>query len=193
MRNTKSIKSGGAKRIKSTSEDFTLTLTLKDLAKIFFKLGVTGFGGPLAVVEQLRVIFVQELQVMSNQEFNQVFTIMKAMPGPIAFQYSVYFGKRFGGYPGACVAGLGLVLPASLIMICYAIFYDQIIEFQEMKNFMLGVQYAVAGVIAFTVFSLAKPTMTNWKFLALVPLCAAKFLCRWRFDGKAFNVLLQSS
>lgn len=154
-------------------------LSLSETIRIFFKIGITGFGGPLAIIEQMRTIFVQERQHLSNQEFNQIFTILKAMPGPIAFQYSVYLGKRFAGFPGAFIAALGVVLPASTLMLFLAIFYARIIEFQEMQNFMLGMQYAVAGVISFTIFNLAKPTAKNWKFLLLAMMSAVAFGFGW--------------
>ncbi len=142
------------------------------LAQIFFKLGALGFGGPLAVVEELRRIFVQERQLLSNQEFNQVFTLLKAMPGPIAFQYSVYFGQRFGGFGGAVIAALGTLIPAAVLVFAFSIFYTSLSGAVQFKHFMTSMQYAVAGVILFTVINLAKPSMKNPAFIIFSILSA---------------------
>ena len=79
----------------------------QEIFKFFFKLGLTGFGGPLALIEEMRLYFVTEKQLLTNPEFNQVYMLIKAMPGPVAFQYAVYLGKKFGGFPGAFLAGSG--------------------------------------------------------------------------------------
>ena len=56
------------------------------LVKYFLYLGLTGFGGPLILIQQMRTHFAEKNKQMSNEEFDQAFALIKAMPGPVAFQ-----------------------------------------------------------------------------------------------------------
>lgn len=117
------------------------------LLKYFLKLGATGFGGPLALVQQMRRDLVESEKLITSSEFDQAFTLIKAMPGPVAFQTAVHCGQRLNGFRGALIAGFGLMLPAFAMMLLMGVFYSQIIEFSQIKIFFNGMQYAVAAVI----------------------------------------------
>lgn len=136
----------------------------QEIFKFFFKLGMTGFGGPLALIEDMRLHFVSEKQLLTNPEFNQAYMLIKAMPGPVAFQYAVYLGKRFAGFSGALSAGVALLLPSFFLMIFLGMFYTSFQEFKELNNFLTGMQYAVAGVILFGLYNISKEYLKNYLF-----------------------------
>lgn len=117
------------------------------LLKYFLKLGMTGFGGPLALIQQMRKDLVESEQLIDGVHFDQAFTLIKAMPGPIAFQMAVHCGQHLFGFTGALIAGFGLIFPAFCMMILMGIFYSQIIVLSGMNIFFNGMQYAVAAII----------------------------------------------
>ena len=119
----------------------------RKLLKYFLKLGATGFGGPLALIQQMRNDLVQSEALIDANEFDQAFTLIKAMPGPVAFQMAVHCGYRLHGFWGAFIAGFGLICPAFLMMTLIGVFYSQIILLSQIKFFLTGMQYAVAAVI----------------------------------------------
>lgn len=86
------------------------------LFTIFFKIGLFGFGGGLAM---LPLIFqsVQTFGIMSSQEFSNLVALSQVTPGPMAVNAATYVGFNYAGIPGAMVATLGVCLPAFILMI----------------------------------------------------------------------------
>ncbi len=129
-----------------------------EIAKYFLKLGFTGFGGPVALIQQMRIDLVENLNppILTESEFDQAFTMIKAMPGPIAFQMAVYIGQVKKKFWGGFIAGLGIILPSFFMMILLAIFYNQVIHNNYLSQALLGAQYAVAGIITVGLYKLSK-------------------------------------
>ena len=146
-----------------------------DIFKFFLKLGMTGFGGPLALIEEMRLHFVVEKQLLTNPEFNQIYMLIKAMPGPVAFQFAVYLGRQYGGLAGAFLAGVGLLVPSFFLMIFLGYFYTSFQNFKELNYLLIGMQYAVAGVILFGLYNISKEYLKNIPYYIFVVLCMALY------------------
>ncbi len=54
-------------------------------------------------------MMVEERKWMTAEEFNEAYALCHFLPGPNIVNFSVVFGRRFRGAPGAVVALLGLV------------------------------------------------------------------------------------
>lgn len=132
--------------------------SLREIAKYFLFLGAAGFGGPIALIQQMRTDLAEnpETRVISESEFDQAFTMIKAMPGPVAFQMAVYIGVKQNKFWGGFFAGLGIIFPAFIMMIVLAMFYDAIIENHFLNRAIQGAQYAVASVILMGLYKLSK-------------------------------------
>ena len=113
------------------------------LFTIFFKIGLFGFGGGLAM---LPLIFqsVQTFGIMSSQEFSNLVALSQVTPGPMAVNAATYVGFNYAGIPGAMVATLGVCLPAFILMI---IVFKFIHRFNDSK----GIQGAMTGIRPVTV------------------------------------------
>lgn len=115
--------------------------------KYFSYLGLTGFGGPLSLVQLMRTHYVEKQKIISGEEFDRVFTLIKAMPGPLAFQMAVFLGNRMAGFGGGLIAGLGLIAPAFIMMLVAAIFYKYLNQNIYITAVLNGFQFSVAAVI----------------------------------------------
>jgi chromate transporter len=147
-----------------------------EIFKFFFKLGMTGFGGPLALVEEMRLHFVVEKQFLTNPEFNKVYMIIKAMPGPLAFQFAVYLGRQYGGIAGAFLAGAGLLIPSFFLMVSLGYFYTSFQNFTELNRILIGMQYSVAGVILYGLYNISKDYFKIIPYYIFVILCMGLYL-----------------
>ena len=99
------------------------------------------------MIQQMRTDLVESERLIDFKEFDQAFTLIKAMPGPVAFQVAVYCGHRLLGFRGALIAAFGLIFPAFLMMILIGIFYSKISVYPQIKFYLTGMQYAVAAII----------------------------------------------
>ena len=113
------------------------------LFTIFFKIGLFGFGGGLAM---LPLIFqsVQTFGIMSSQEFSNLVALSQVTPGPMAVNAATYVGFNYAGIPGAMVATLGVCLPAFILMII-------VFKFIQRFNDSKGIQGAMTGIRPVTV------------------------------------------
>lgn len=149
----------------------------KEITLYFFRLGITGFGGPLALVAQMERELTQKRWI-SAQEFAQAFTAIKTMPGPLAFQTAVFMGQRRGKTLGAAIAAVMLILPSALLMMLLASSRSSWSHWSWTQDISLGFQAAALGLIAASAFQLARSAGKGrafWIFAALGFACTARF------------------
>ena len=65
----------------------------KEIFYYFLRFGVFGFGGPLALISNMQKDLIEKRKWIDTEEFNSAFSLIKAMPGPVAFMTAVYLGK----------------------------------------------------------------------------------------------------
>lgn len=143
---------------------------MKDLARYFLYLGSTGFGGPLVLIQQMRVEYVDERKMISAAHFDQAFALVKAMPGPVAFQMAVFLGGRFKGFWGGLLAGTCLILPACTMMILAGLFYENIVSHPELNTFLNGLLIAASAIVLVSLKNLVMPNRESvlfWIFLVI--------------------------
>lgn len=129
-------------------------LTLLNLLWTFFKIGACTFGGGYAMVE-LVAEQVTSRGWMEMQEVIDFIAISESTPGPIAINMATYVGFRVGGFWGALMATLGVVLPSLIIIMIIAKFYKQFIANRFVAGGMRGLRPAAIALIAAAGVSIA--------------------------------------
>ncbi|MEQ1723538.1 MAG: chromate efflux transporter [Pseudobdellovibrio sp.] len=147
-----------------------------DTFKFFLHLGITGFGGPLMLIHQMRAHYTDKTKQMSAQEFDQAFTLIKAMPGPIAFQMAVYIGNKFHKTMGGLVAGLALLFPSFLMMLLVGYFYTSLVSVTFVHPILDGLLFSVSAVVLMSLKSLVN---TNYKYLLFIPIVIINMYLSW--------------
>src|SRR5882724_10311730 len=96
------------------------TATLGGLFLSFLKIGITGFGGGLAVLTNIRGIVVSERRWLNDNDFVEALALGQSLPGTSAGNAVTYIGFRLRGWRGAGVSLSGFILPSMLMMIALA-------------------------------------------------------------------------
>ena len=121
----------------------------------FFKMGALTFGGGYAMIP-----FIEETVLrhgwMTTTELVDFIAISESTPGAFAVNISTYIGSEVGGFPGAIIATLGLVLPPFIIILLIAKVYERIKENTIVQGAMLGLKATVVGLIAATVLRVGR-------------------------------------
>ncbi len=151
---------------------------MTELVKYFLYLGFTGFGGPLSLIQQMRQHLVETKRLMDGPQFDKAFTLIKAMPGPIAFQMAVYCGQFLNGRWTGFLFGLALVAPSFLMMILVGIGYEFFQENILITALLNGFQFAVAAVLVWSLKSFFKQSYKNIVFWCLLILAAFLYLLK---------------
>lgn len=139
-----------------------------NLFKFFLLLGSTGFGGPLSLVQLMREHFVEKEKKIEAEEFDQVFTMIKAMPGPIAFQMAVFLGRRFFHFSGACLAAFGLIFPPFVMILLIGVFYESLSQVSSIQYVLKGFLYSVSAIILLSLRSMILSSYRNPIFWMII-------------------------
>jgi len=145
----------------------TVRPTLTELFVAFVQVALSGFGGALPWARRM---VVEKKKWMTAEEFNEAFALSQFLPGPNVVNFSVVFGGRFGGAPGAMVALAGLLGPPMLIATVLAVLYAQFGDLQTIGRILAGVTAAATGLLIAMVGKMAAPL---FKRLSWAPLVAA--------------------
>lgn len=126
----------------------------------FFKVGLLGFGGGLAIV---RLIYdsIQPFVSMSREMFANIVAISQITPGPLAVNTATYVGFETAGIGGAASATLGVVLPAFIIVSIVARMIQQFRSSKYVNGALSAIRPATMGLIGAAVVTLMVPTVAG--------------------------------
>jgi chromate transporter len=144
--------------------------TLFELFAAFVGVSVSGFGGALPWARRM---IVERRGWMTSQEFNETFSLSQFLPGPNVINFSVVFGSRFGGAPGAAVALLGLLGPPMIIATILAVLYSFYGDTAALSRILGGITAAAAGLLIAAVGKMSVPLFVReWSPAPFVAITA---------------------
>jgi chromate transporter len=158
----------GRREIKRISQ----TATLGGLFLSFFKIGLIGFGGGLAVIAQIRTLTVRKRGWLTDAEFVEGFALAQSLPGTSAGNAATYIGLKLRGWRGACAAMSGFILPSMLMMIGLAILYRHLRNVPNTDHLFHGLNAAVVALIVVTAWRIGRNTLNKrWQWAVAVLAC----------------------
>lgn len=152
---------------------------LKNIAKLFLKLGILGFGGPAAHIAMMQDEVVTKRKWLTEQHFLDLIGATNLIPGPNSTEMAIHIGYEKGGWKGLILAGLCFILPAVFITGILAFLYKQYGQIPEVQPFIYGIKPAIIAIILSAIFPLAKKSL---KSTALIIIGLLVFL------GSLFNI-----
>ena len=99
------------------------TIPLLDLVVVFFRVGVTSFGGSTAA--WLYRETVERRGWLDEKGFVTALTLCQVLPGANPVNLAIYVGAQLRGGLGGTVAALGLILPPFCVILILAFLYVQ--------------------------------------------------------------------
>ena len=134
---------------------------LKELAALFLKLGIIGFGGPAAHIAMMQQEVVEKRKWLTEQEFLDLLGATNLIPGPNSTEMAIHIGQEKGGWKGLIIAGACFIFPAVLIVGFLAWLYKDYGQLPQVQPFIYGIKPAVIAVILGAVFPLAKKSIKS--------------------------------
>jgi len=136
--------------------------SLNQLTSYFFKLGYSGFGGPVALVGYMHRDLVEERKWITEEEYKDGLAPAQLAPGPLAAQLSIYIGFVHYRLLGATVAGLAFVLPSFFMVVAVGIAYKLFGGLPWMQAVFYGVGAAVVGIVAISSYKLTEKSISKF-------------------------------
>lgn len=145
--------------------------TLKEIAQLFLKLGIIGFGGPAAHIAMMRQEVVIKRKWLTEEHFLDLIGATSLIPGPNSTEMAIHIGRERGGAKGLIIAGLCFILPAVILTGIIAHYYKEYGQLPEAQSFLFGIKPAIIAIILAAIFPLAKKSVKT-KTLALIGILA---------------------
>lgn len=140
---------------------------LSEIASLFLKLGIIGFGGPAAHIAMMQSEVVVKRKWLSEQHFLDLIGATNLIPGPNSTEMAIHIGHEKGGWKGLIIAGLCFILPAVFITAFFAWLYKQYGQIPEVQPFIYGIKPAIIAIIIAAVFPLAKKSLKTLELAAI--------------------------
>lgn len=163
----------------------TASLTT-NLSLLFLKVGALSFGGAYTVISLLQFEAVDNYGWLTTQQYIDGLAINELTPGPL-IMVAAFVGFAAHGFWGATLATFFIFLPAFLIVLIGAPYFDKIRENVTLKLYLAGVSAAVVGLITSFLIRLSIEVFHDWGSVAIA-LIALVLL--FKFKWKIWQVFL---
>src|SRR5438309_7455251 len=157
------------------AEPTTGRIPIRDLVRYYLRLGVLGFGGPVALVGQMERELVGEKKWLTKEEMREGIAVCQSLPGPLAIQVGIWISYIRGGFWGAWAGGWAFILPNFVIVASLAALYVHFEGLPAVAAIFYGVSPAVIALILHSCYPLTKLGMKDWLEWALA---AAAFVTK---------------
>ncbi|WFA08010.1 chromate transporter [Tissierella sp. Yu-01] len=162
------------------------------LFRITFSISAFTFGGGYIVVPMMRKYFVNDLDLISEQELLDMAAIAQSSPGAIAVNIAVLVGYRISGIIGAIITCIGTVLPPLLILSIISFFYKAFRDNRVISAILKGMEAGVAATIVDLVIDMGQGIVKE-KNLLLSLMAPITFLASFIFNINVLVIIISCS
>jgi len=145
--------------------------SLKELALLFFKLGIIAFGGPAAHIALMQEEFVHKKKWLSQDKFLDLIGATNLIPGPNSTELAIHIGLLRGGLLGLIIAGSCFIIPATIIVLVLAWIYVHFGKLPQVSGILYTVKPVIIAIVLQALWGLSR-TAVKTKFLAIVGIFA---------------------
>lgn len=126
-----------------------------EVLRIFAKMGVTCFGGPIAHIGYFRDEFVVRRQWLDERAYADLVGLCQFLPGPASSQVGFSLGLMRGGYLGGLAAWLGFTLPSAIALVLFA-FGASALQGPAGNGLLHGLKLVAVAIVAQAVLGMAR-------------------------------------
>lgn len=92
----------------------------REVFRVFLRLGLTSFGGPIAHLGYFRDELVVRRKWLDDADYADLVALCQFLPGPASSQTGFALGLRRAGWAGAVAAWCGFTLPSAILLVAFA-------------------------------------------------------------------------
>jgi chromate transporter len=126
-----------------------------EVLRVFLKLGLTSFGGPVAHLGYFRDEFVVRRKWLDEANYVDIVALCQFLPGPASSQVGITIGILRAGLPGGLCAWLGFTAPSAVALILFGygvtVFGDP-----SHSAWLHGLMIVAVAVVAQAVWGMAR-------------------------------------
>ena len=128
-----------------------------ELFLTFLQIGAFSFGGGYGMISLIREKVLMHGWLNEEEMLNMI-AVAESTPGPIAINMATFVGSSQGGFLGAILATLGVILPSFIIILIIATLIRNFMKYAGVKAFLSGIRPCVVGLILATAITMFMST-----------------------------------
>ncbi len=145
--------------------------TATEVFRVFLKLGLTSFGGPVAHLGYFRDELVLKRRWVDESAYAQLVALSQFLPGPASSQVGFGLGLYRAGWRGAMAAFIAFTLPSAVLMAAIA-YGATAFNTAVGASVITGLKIVAVAIVAQAVMGMAKSLAPD-KTRALIAVLAA--------------------
>jgi chromate transporter len=126
-----------------------------EVLRIFFRLGLTAFGGPVAHLGYFRNEFVTRRGWLDEPTYADIVALCQFLPGPASSQVGMTIGMLRAGLLGAFCAWLGFTTPSAVALTLFAYGIAKVGDLGQ-AAWLHGLKIVAVAVVAQAVWGMAQ-------------------------------------
>lgn len=151
--------------------------SLQDIFLTFAKIGLTGFGGGMAIVALVERICVNEKEWISSEQFLHGLAFGQIL-GPFSLNVCTFIGHHLRGIRGGIIAATGFILPSFLLMSLLSWLYFTFHKLPQLQAALKGTNPVIIGLIVVVALDMGRKQIkgANSCLMALAAFAATVFI-----------------
>ncbi len=129
---------------------------LKELALLFFRLGVTAFGGPAAHIAMMHDEVVKRRKWLDEQQFLDLLGATNLIPGPNSTQMAIHMGLERAGWRGMIISGSCFILPSAILVTILTWLYVQYGTTSQAEWLFYGIKPVIIAIVLQALYMLGR-------------------------------------
>src|SRR5918993_4229825 len=134
---------------------------LSEIARLFGKLGIIGFGGPAVHIAMMEEEVVRRRGWLTHEQFLDLLGATNLIPGPNSTEMAIHIGWRRARWAGLLVAGTCFIAPAALIVLAFAWAYVRFGHRPEAAGLLYGVKPVIIAVVVQALWRLGRAALKS--------------------------------
>lgn len=144
----------------------TARVALGKIFGVFFRIGLTSFGGGL--VAYLKDEIVDHQKWVSDDEFLAALEIGQTLPGLNSTNVAIIVGRKLAGPWGSVAAAAGLILPGAFLLAIIGVLYIRFQHNPDVRAALAGVTAAAVGLLLQVTLKIGKQQFLSLRDLAFI-------------------------
>jgi chromate transporter len=153
------------------------TVSLTEIFLTFARIGLTGFGGGMAIVALVERICVKQKDWITSEQFMHGLAFGQIL-GPFSLNVCTFTGHHLRGIRGGIVAAVGFITPSFLLVSLLSWLYFNYNELPQLQAALKGTNPVVIGLIVVVAIDMGRKQIRgpNSILMALAAFAATVFL-----------------
>jgi chromate transporter len=147
-----------------------------EVLRVFIKLGLTSFGGPIAHLGYFREEFVVRRRWLDDATYTDLVALCQFLPGPASSQVGFSIGLLRAGYTGALAAWIGFTLPSAIALVLFA-YGAAALNGPLGTGLLHGLKLVAVAIVAQAVAGMARSLCPDRPRGSIAAAAAAIILC----------------